>query len=84
MSESQAAPMTILVIGGIGLFDVLAAIFLAWAPVAQGWGFDQPVAIAGWQATLGEFCGTFLGICGVSMIAYAGWMRLHLFAASNE
>lgn len=84
MSESRSVPVTILVIGGFGLFDVLAAIFLAWAPMAQGWGFDQPVTVAGWDTTLGGFCGTFLGICGVSMIAYAGWMRRHFFGGAKK
>jgi hypothetical protein len=84
MSESRAVPVTILVIGGFGFFDVLAAIFLVWAPMAQGWGFAQPVVIAGWQTTLGGFCGTFLGICGVSMIGYAVFIRQKLFAPKNS
>ena len=83
MSENRSLPLTILVLGGIGVLDVLAAAFLAWAPMAQGWGFGQPVDLAGWHTTLGGFCGVFLGICGVSMIVYAGYIRRKLLAPNN-
>ena len=80
MSEGNAIPVTVLVIGGLGLLDLLAAAFLAWAPVAQGWGFGEPVTVAGWQTTMGGFSGTFLGICGATLVGYAAYMRRKLLA----
>lgn len=84
MSDSRSIPMTVLVIGGLGLLDLVAAAFLAWAPLAQGWGFGAPVAIGGWRTTIGVFCGTFLGLCGATLLGYAAYMRRSLLAPDRS
>ena len=84
MSDNRSIPMTVLVIGGLGLLDMAAAAFLAWAPLAQGWGFGAPVKIVGWQTTMGGFCGLFLGICGATLLGYAAYMRRSLLAPDTN
>jgi len=76
--------MTVLVIGGLGLLDMVAAAFLAWAPVAQGWGFGDQVVIVGWRTTVGVFSGMFLGICGLTLFGYAAYLRRKLLAPKTN
>lgn len=82
--QERPVPLTVLVIGGLGLLDILAAALMAWAPFMQGWGFGQAITVGPWHTTVGRFCGTFLAICGVVLVAYAAWMRRRFLAPSGD